>query len=130
MLAPSSFSLPHGDDGGTLMLVDEEPTWVWGMALYLRQVLVPARIPKILQFVAEQSDGYVRGFVRREKNELTRCPHLSVSNCKLWCGEGKMGRLAGQFCEKWASTRRIWPMAPNGIFVFLFISVFIFSTKF
>jgi hypothetical protein len=36
--------------------------------------------------VAEQSDGYVRGFVRREKDELTRCPHLSVGTANAGAG--------------------------------------------
>jgi hypothetical protein len=44
--------------------------------------------------------------------------------------DGEVGRLAGQFCGRWASTREKWPKAPNGVFSFLFIFVCIFSTKF
>jgi hypothetical protein len=60
-----SVSLPHGDDGGTLDAcrwgAERHGVWLYTRARSESQ----QDFPKILQFVAEQSDGYVRGFVRR-----------------------------------------------------------------
>jgi hypothetical protein len=49
--------------------------------------------------VAEQSDGYVRGFVRREKDELTRRPHHEVAACPAK--------------QSWGWSTRQWKMGPN-----------------
>ena len=93
MVAPSSFSLPHSDDRGTV----DASQWGagrHGVWLYTpRQVRILARIPKILQFVVEQSGRDVCGFVRREKNELTRCPHPSSASGESPCRSTENDRL-------------------------------------